>query len=62
MKLKFKCLSGKEKRPVRATAKLAGYDLFSAEKVELRIQGVQTIKTDIALKNAKKIWRNSWSL
>ena len=65
MKLKFKCLSGKEKRPVRATAKLAGYDLFSAEKVELRIQGVQTIKTDIALKMPKKYGgiarRSSWA-
>lgn len=54
MKLKFKCLSCKAKRPVRATAKLAGYDLFSAKKVELRIQGVQTAKTDIALKMPKK--------
>ena len=65
MKLKFKCLSGKAKWPVRATAKLAGYDLFSAEKVELRIQGVQTIKTDIALKMPKKYGgiarRSSWA-
>lgn len=65
MKLKFKCLSGKAKWPVRATAKLAGYDLFSAEKVELRIQGVQTTKTDIALKMPKKYGgiagRSSWA-
>ena len=60
--MKFKCLSGKAKRPVRTTAKLAVYDLFSAEKFELRIQGVQNIKTDIALKMPKKLWRNSWSL
>ena len=38
MKLKFKCLSGKAKRPVRATAKLAGYDLFSAEKLNLEFK------------------------
>ena len=44
---------------------MAGYDLFSAEKVELRIQGVQTIKTDIALKMPKKYGgiarRSSWA-
>ena len=44
---------------------MAGYDLFSAEKVELRIQGVQTTKTDIALKMPKKYGgiagRSSWA-
>ena len=65
MKLKFKCLSGKEKRPVRATAKLAGYDLFSAEKLNLEFK-VFKLKDRYCVENAKKNYggiagRSSWA-
>ena len=53
MKLKFKRFSGRTCAPIRATLASAGYDLFSAEEVEIVPQILQFIKTGIGLKIPK---------
>lgn len=58
MKVKFKSFSKLAQNSVRATSGSAGYDLLSANKVELKPKSIQKMSTGIGLKNRKThYWR-----
>ena len=55
MKIKVKGLSSSARMPTRATKGSAGYDLYSAENIELTPHSANTFCTDVGFKIPKII-------
>ena len=53
MKVDFKRFSGRAKASIRATSGSAGYDLFSAQCIELKPHWTTRISTNIGFKISK---------
>ena len=51
--VKFKRFFSRSQNPTRATSGSAGYDLILAENIEIKLNSLQKISTDIGLKIPK---------